>query len=433
MKVALRLLSSVIGLSLLALTLLIPKSVNSLLANEREVVLDVKPLPLQIVCPGAMVEVAGQSGVEVGNIERVGSARLWSRGSAEGFQSEERSENGYPITVAGDEQSTELLSAIQTQVIDRNRASGLMAGYCEQPVRSGWFVSGDGGSGRESVLVVGNPSEVDTQLLLELHFSGRVVTERLVIAGMSDRLMSLAALVGVEPSFSLYFESGGAPLSVAMQHRYSDGLTPLGVALTTAVREPSTESWIAPLEVLARGFEKPRLRLFAPKNAATVFMTIPGKSFAVTEVVESGSLSELELDLPHGVFALRIESDEVVVAQLLNPSLSPLDYSWLSALEPFTQLHMPLSNFDQELALLNPTDSELEVEVETRTAQGSVSSVVSLAPGRVQMLPISGLSFSARASGRFMAALRILDEVGYEVINPSENKNVGQSLRVLVR
>jgi Fe-S oxidoreductase len=94
---------------------------------------------------------------------------------------------------------------------------------------------------------------------------------------------------------------------------------------------------------------------------------------------------------------------------------------------------MPLSNFDQELALLNPTDSELEVEVETRTAQGSVSSVVSLAPGRVQMLPISGLSFSARASGRFMAALRILDEAGYEVINPSENENVGQSLRVLVR
>jgi hypothetical protein len=300
-------------------------------------------------------------------------------------------------------------------------------------VSSGWFASGDGGTGRESVLVVNNPSEVDTQLLLEFHLAGKVITERYVIAALSDKLISLAAIVGVEPSYALYFESGGAPLSVALQHRYSDGLTPLGVSLTTAVREPATELWIAPIDVLAEGFEKPRLRIFAPRNAANVSITVPGTSFARTELVESGSLKELELDLAGGVFALKIESDEVVVAQLLNPSLSPLDYSWLSSLEPLTAIHMPLSNFNQELALLNPTDSSLEVEVVTRTAQGSNSASISLSPGKLLMLPISGISFTARADGTFMAALRILDDVGYEVINPSENSNVGQSLRVLVR
>ena len=131
-----------------------------------------------------------------------------------------------------------------------------MAGYCEQPASSGWFAAGDGGTGRESVLIVNNPSEVDTQLMLEFHFSGKVVTERYVIAGLSEKLISLAAIVGVEPSYALYFESGGGPLSVALQHRYSDGLTPLGVSLTTAIREPATELWLAPVDVLAEGFEK---------------------------------------------------------------------------------------------------------------------------------------------------------------------------------
>jgi molybdopterin-binding protein len=432
MKIALRLMSAVIGLLLLALTLFIPFSQSSLTADTREVSVDVKPLPLKIVCPGAMVEVAGQSGVEVGKIERVGTARLWSQGSS-GAQVEERSENAYPIDAEGDSQSTALLSAIQTQVVDRNRAAGLMAGYCEQPASSGWFAAGDGGTGRESVLVVNNPSEVDSQLMLEFHFAGKVVTERFVIAGLSDKLISLAAIVGVEPSYALYFESGGGPLSVALQHRYSDGLTPLGVSLTTAIREPATELWIAPVDVLAEGFEKPRLRIFAPKNAANVSITIPGTGFALTEVVESGSMKELELNLTSGVFALKIESDEVVVAQLLNPSLSPLDYSWLSSLEPMSAIHMPLSNFNQELALLNPTDRDLEIELVTRSALGSNLSQVTLAPGKLLMLPISGTSFTAKADGTFMSALRILDDVGYEVINPSENSNLGQSLRVLVR
>lgn len=433
MKIALRLLCAVLGVSLLALTIFIPKSTNSLLADAREVSVDVRPLPLQIVCPGAMVEVAGQSGVEVGKIERVGTARLWSQGSAEGLEIEERSESSYAITATGDAQSTKLLSAIQTQVVDRNRAAGLLAGYCEQPISSGWFAAGDGGVGRESVLIVSNPSEVDTTLLLEFHFSGKVVTERLVIAGLSDRLISLAALVGVEPSYALYFESGGGPLSVAMQHRYSDGLTPLGISLTTAVREPANQIWIAPVDVLAEGFEKPRLRLFAPKNSANVLITIPGTSFEIREVVESGSLKELDLDLTEGVFALKIESDEVVVAQLLNPSLSPLDYSWLSALEMFTDLQMPLSNFNQELALLNPGESQIEIDVRTRGSLGVESASLVLAPGELLMLPISGSSFTASANGSFMAALRVLDQVGYEVINPSENSNIGQSLKVLVR
>lgn len=433
MKIAIRLLAAAIGLSLLALTLVIPESQNSLIADAREVSVDVKPLPLTIVCPGAMVEVAGQSGVEVGKIERVGTARLWSQGIASDLQVEERSETSYAITVEGDNQSSELVSAIQTQVVDRNRAAGLLGGFCEQPISSGWFAAGDGGSGRESVLVVSNPNEVDTQLLLEFHFLGKVVTERAVIAALSERLISLAAIVGVEPSYALYFESGGAPLSVSLQHRYSDGLTPLGVSLTTAVREPATEIWIAPVDILAEGFEKPRLRIFAPKNSANVSITSPGTSFALSEMVESGSLVELELDLVSGVYALKIESDEVVIAQLLNPSLSPLDYSWLSALQPMTAIHMPLSNFNQELALLNPTDSELEIAVVTKTAQGNQSASLAIAPGKLLMLPISGASISAKANGTFMAAIRILDEVGYEVINPSENTNIGQSLRVLIR
>jgi hypothetical protein len=395
-------------------------------------VVDVEPLPLEIVCPGAMVEVAGQSGVEIGQIERVGTARIWTQGTAELSGVEERSESALSLTAGSEEQSTSLLSAIQTQVVDRQRAAGLMAGYCEQPLSSGWFVSGDGGVGRESVLIVNNPNDVDTQLLLEFHFAGKVLTERLVLAPNADRLISLAALVGVEPQYALYFESGGGPLSVAMQHRYSDGLTPLGVSLTTSVRPASTLQFIAPLDVLAEGFEKPRMRLFAPRDAAQV--QVYAASRLLTSVaLASGELKEVELELGEGVYALRIESDEVVLAQVLNPSLAPLDYSWLSPLESVTEISMPLSNFNQEIALLNPNETSIDVEIITRSEVGVERSSLALTAGQLVMLPATGISFTARSDETFMLSLRVLDERGYEVINPSENENLGRSLSVLVR
>jgi hypothetical protein len=329
-----------------------------------------------------------------------------------------------------------LLSAIEYQVVDRTRASGLIAGYCEQPLTNGWFVSGDGGAGKESVLIVANPNPVDTQLLLEIHFAGKVITERYVIGPLSEELISLAAVVGVEPSYAVYFESGGGGLVAAIQHRYSDGLNSLGVSLDTAVRQAQRSLWLAPVSILADGFERPRLRLFAPTAASNLTITYHSRSTR-TQMVEfsldSGELFELEPQLPPGTYAIEIESSEPVLASILNPSLSPLDYQWISPSERFTTLSLPIPSIDTELALANPTESGIRITVEVDAAEGNQISVLELAPNEIELLPLAGRTVSISSSGEFIAALQLITSSGYAVINPSENSNPGQSLSVIVR
>jgi hypothetical protein len=428
-------LIATVALLLLGASYLMPTNQADIAASPDQYSIDVNPLPLSIACPGAFVEVAGRSGVEVGKIEQVDNARVRFQSTADLVVP--TSTKGYlPIGAPGEEQSTRLLSAIQYQSVDRPRASGLTAGYCEQPVTNGWFVSGDGGAGKESVLIVANPNTVDTQLLVEIHLGDRVTTERFVIGPQREQLISLAALVGVEPRYAVYFESGGAGLVVAIQHRYSDGLNSLGVSLDTAVRQAGTNLWIAPVEILAEGYESPRLRLFAPAAGATALVTYHSASTRTLSQqvsINSGELLELELDLSSGIYAIEIESDEPVAASVLNPSLAPLDYQWLSPLESLSELYLPIPGVPTELALLNPTSNTITITGQVFSEAGIEEIELRLSPNQIQLLPIVGSRLSISADLNFMAALQLKTSSGYAVINPSENSNPGQSLSVLIR
>lgn len=428
-------LVAAVGLVFLVAAYLTPTTISESVAPSSEFAVDVNPLPLTIACPGSFVEVAGRSGTEIGKIERVGSASIKTRSSAEvGYPTS--AESFISLSAEGENQSTELLSAIQYQVVDQPRASGLLAGYCEQPKTNGWFVSGDGGAGKETVLIAANPNNVDTQLLVEVHFDGKVITERFVIGPLREELISLAALVGVEPSYAVYFESGGAGLVVAMQHRYSDGLNSLGVSLDTAIREASENLWLGPLRILAEGYERPRLRIFAPLSDANVTVTYHSASTRTLMQefsLASGELYEFEPDLVANDYAVEIDSTAPVLASVLNPSLSPLDYQWISPLERFSNLYLPIPSVDSELALINPGSAPLEINLAVRSSAGLESTVVRVAANGIEMLPVSGSRLSLQSSGEFMAALQLRSSSGYAVINPSENANPGQSLSVFVR
>jgi hypothetical protein len=190
------------------------------------------------------------------------------------------------------------------------------------------------------------------------------------------------------------------------------------------------------VSILADGYERPRLRLFAPTAAADLTITYHSRS-TQTQLVEfaldSGELYEIEPQLPPGTYAIEIESSEPVLASILNPSLRPLDYQWISPSERFTSLSLPVPSIDTELALVNPTDSRITVTVEAAAAEGNQISTLELAPNEIGLLPVSGRSVSIDSSGEFIAALQLISPSGYAVINPSENSNPGQSLSVFVR
>ena len=147
----------------------------------------------------------------------------------------------------------------------------------------------------------------------------------------------------------------------------------------------------------------------------------------------SGELFEIEPALVSGDYVVEIESSQPVLASILNPSLNPLDYQWISPLERFKNLYLPIPSIDSEIALINPGSAPLEVTLAVRSDAGVESSVVRLAANEIEMLPVSGSRLSVQAEGEFMAALQLKSGNGYAVINPSENANPGQSLSVFIR
>ena len=112
---------------------------------------DVEPLPLELYCPGAFAEVGGESGIELGQIDRIGEASIYQfLGSGELIVDPGLTTTaGDRLVAVGDNQSTGLLSVIQAQGVSRDRALGLMASTCSQPSFSGWFISGAAALGKK--------------------------------------------------------------------------------------------------------------------------------------------------------------------------------------------------------------------------------------------------------------------------------------------
>ena len=436
MSKALRLFLAVVSAGIMAAAYLLPAQTFDLdAASASKFEVSVEPLPLKVSCPGAWVEVGGESGTEIGLIERIEQTSVSLHlGDGEIIRAPEVLVSTVAVAeIAGANQSTELLSAAQAQRVDRARAAGLAASFCSQPATSGWFVNGQSGLGRETVLILSNPNDVDTQIQLELHLPGGVTRDRIALAAGAERLLSLATLSNLESVYALRFESSGQPVSVALQNRYSRGLTPLGVSLSTKHSEPATEQWILPVSQLAEGFEDPILRVFNPGAETQVIATVFGTGGVevIREYVPEASFLELALPLA-GNSAIQIQSDEPVLAAVLNTSLEELDKSWLLPAESFTELRIPLSVYDSKLYLNNPAPTAITVTVMVEDGVNQNYQSFELDAFSMVDLSVSGDSVRIESAGRFQAAVEIIDQ-GYAVIMPSENRNLGDELTVSVR
>jgi hypothetical protein len=429
-------LTAVAGLALAATQLVQPPVVSLPTNPARANSISVEPLPLTISCPGSWVEVAGEAGTDIGLVERIGQAAVSSYVGAGELETapEILFQQSQHLSVSGPNQSTELLSALQAQLVDRQRASGLAAASCAQPTTSGWFVSGQAGVGKESVLILANPNAVDTQVLIEYHLPGGVTNERVAIAAGEERLASLAVSANLESTFALRIESLGAPVSVAVQNRYSRGLTPLGVNLSTKLSQPATEQWLLPITALAEGYEQPTLRIYNPGSETEIIATIFGTAGVevIREFVASESFAEVAISIQGEASAIQVQSEEPVLAGVLNPSLDPLDRSWILPADSFTQVRIPLSVYDSSLFVNNPNATAITITVLVEDGVYQNYQTLELAPFTMESFPLSGDSVRIESASLFQAALQILDQ-GYAVILPSENQNLGDEIEVLVR
>ena len=399
----------------------------------------VAPLPLTVFCPGAFVEVAGASGVDLGEVDRIGEARIYSYTSSPNLIQEapELSQMGVKAVAQETEQSTNLLSLMQVQAIDRERAGGLAASYCAKPSVSGWLINGSSVVGAESVLIAGNPSAVEALVEIEIHLPGRVVTDRFALAPAEEKLIPTASYANGEEVFAVFYQSAGPAISMAMQNRETRGLTPTGIELENPVSSPNTEFVFAGLRPLDLGFDNPVMRIYNPGIAVSEVVVT---AFGAENVelfranVNPGDFGEIELIITGEYQLVTLASSEPVIAGIKNPSLEPiLDFAWLMPAELFTKVSLPLAGSGNTLVIANPLSTALEASIEVRNGDSSSFQNIVVPPFQQSAFAVSGTSVSVTGSAEFAVALEILRASGYSVVHPTESKNLGNDLSIFVR
>jgi hypothetical protein len=401
----------------------------------------VEPLPLKIYCPGPLVEVGGEQGTELGSLELIGKAQIFRHSSnADLLQSLEAEViNGGSIESAGFEQSTGLLAANQVQSISRARAIGLAATNCPQPQSSGWFVTGVSGSGNESVLLLANPNQTEAQVNLEFQLPERVLEHRVTLAANESAVLSLAAFSDAAPNYAIRYYTDGPKVSLALQNRSARGLTATGIELQSPLAELSSKYVITGLSTYAVGFESPTLIIANPAAAELrVLVTAVGEGVAgleTTVVVPGGAVVSTSLNLPQGSFTLFLDSSTEFLAAVRNTALEPvLDFAWATPAQKFSGLLvLPVPSFESRLFLANDQGQVVSVTVESVSGGNSEYQTVAVPANSGVSLKVSAETIRLQSGGDFYAALELLDTVGYAIIEPRENRNLGAELIIEVR
>jgi hypothetical protein len=398
----------------------------------------VEPLPLTVFCAGALVEVGGVSGVEIGSVERVGEALISTQTSLEELLVAPpiSAVAGVGATAAAAEQSTELLSMIQVQAVARERLAGLAASYCQKPAASGWLLNGSAVVGQESVIIAANPTEVEALVQLEVHLPGRVITDQFALAPKSEQLIPTAGYANGEKAFAIYFRSSGPEISVSMQNRETRGLNAIGVEIEGQSLEPANEFVFAGLRPLTQGFENPTLRVYNPgQDSSELIITVFAEDNVelLREVVNPGAFQEIELEITGGYQLVTMTSTNPVLAAIKNPTIEPvLDFAWIQAAELFTSVSLPLPNYRNSIIIANPTAIALELTLETQTGDRIAYQSVVVAPFTQTAISTRADTAKVLGSGQFAIAIEILDPNGYSVIHPRQSTNLGNDLLIRV-
>jgi hypothetical protein len=426
MNFVLRLISSLAVVAASAALVLVPSFPNLPQAEVEAITVGVEPLPLKATCAGPLVEVGGVQGTALGEISRIGNPLVAVHGA------ELDSEQSWAqFEVPGSPQSTDLLSANQIQSVDRPRVRGLAAANCAQPANFGYFVSGNSGPGNESLLVLGNPNQVEVLVELELALESEIITERITVAAGEQKVVSLVALSGAEPIFALSYQTSGLPVSAFMQQRTVSGLAATGVDLVTP-QLPSTAGVIPGIEVVTEGFAPAELRVFNPglEQAEVVLQLKNSERVEQIRVqVPAGAIVTQAVSLAAGANLVLFESDQPVVLALKNQILDQgLDFSWLTPTDGFSEPLRLVVSRTSTLFIANPSTSDLSLVIEGGSGQSAVI------PGGSQSgIPMTPGSYLLTGNLQFHALLSIKNSTGYATISPSQMRNSGEELKVLVR
>jgi hypothetical protein len=356
--------------------------------------LSVKARDLELVCPGPLYKAGGVNGTSLGEFAHVGVATYASQFNSEAGATLNAAEGVFGVSSNGGaaEQGSGLLNASQFQNASGATLKGLAATNCQLPSNDLWLLGGDTTTGRESLLILRNTSDVDATVSLEIFSeAGSVDAPGLngisVVAGKST-VIPLSGIVPKTKTFSTHVVSKGGAIAAWIQQRTVRGLSAGGVDYVSP--SPEIDKNIVIPGIFIRGSKianqlaaqsadykdlVPTLRVFVPGDSqATVTAQITGsnsKTFGTVlrQVVKPGTVTDIEIPgLQDGDYVAVLSSDVKIQASVklsrISQSSAP-DFTWIPAAEGFTgnrKISAPTAGISK-ICIYNEKTGEIRVEV----------------------------------------------------------------------
>ncbi|MDH6181672.1 hypothetical protein M2152_001854 [Microbacteriaceae bacterium SG_E_30_P1] len=333
------------------------------------------PTAQQLVCPGAVLRLADDSGQGATQASAVGVPDVVSASSTGSVTRTDLltadSEGGASLTAPqlistppdeADPSTRILVSGAQAQTVSDGDIVGLAAGACRAASADSWLVGGATTVGRTTLLTLSNPTEVPATVDLEFFGeSGPITapgTSGIVVPASAQRVLSVAGFAPETEAPVVHVTSAGGQVVAELQETIVRGLVPGGVDLTGPALPPSLTTVIPGLTVsgaadiennlgIGPGFEDLQtiLRVFVPgeQDASASIRVIPedgrstGTSFDFT--FDAGRVMDVPIpELADGRYTVRVDSDIPLLAagRVSAAAGERTDFAWLAPAPPLT-------------------------------------------------------------------------------------------------
>jgi hypothetical protein len=327
--------------------------------------LDVKARDLSLICPGPLFKAGGVNGTVLGEFSAVGQASYaYSFNPKHGAALKTADANFIVDDLSGQEaQGSDLLNVNQVQVAAGATLNGLAATNCQLPGNEAWLIGGSTTVGREALLILKNPTAVDSTVNLQIFSEGGSVDAPglngiAVVAGKTT-VVPLSGIIPNTKTFVTQVVARGGAVATWIQQRTVRGLNAGGLDYISPA--PVASKSIVVPGIFIRGAKeaqklisananygdvKPIIRVFVPgASSATVTAQIFGansKTYGtvVRATVNGAATTDLEIPgLEDGDYVAVISADSPIYASIRLPrsvATTVPDFAWLNAAEEFT-------------------------------------------------------------------------------------------------
>lgn len=421
----------------------------------------------QLICPGPVLRLGDELGQEATTALPIGRpdvVRASTRGTPAllGMGADGTEVRSQRLTLAPAEEGEEpgLLSGAQSQRAEEADYVGFVAVGCARPSSEVWLVGGSTLTGRTTLLVLTNPSQVGSIVDLDLYSEDGPVeaagTEGIVVPPEGQRVLSLAGFAPGMASPVVHVRSTGGQVTAELQESIVRTLDPGGVDLIGAGASPATTTVIPGIVVVdheaieaAQSLEGHRdlggtLRVFIPGTGSvpiTVSAAMEDGSSppnTTTVPVDAGVVTELPLGhFAEGSYTITVTSPVPAVAAVRTstvtlaedapaasgeePVVVATDFAWfVSASELQGSALLSLAPGPAAtLHLVNTGSADVEVAIAATTGTGYSASVPA---GATAAVPVAdGTSYLLSGFDTLRASVSYRDEgslAGYTVSAP---------------